>query len=58
MTVNPAEVRMLTECLANLEYLFEKIPEPKVKQSFQKQRDGCEDRLAELESMQKAATQS
>jgi len=58
MTVNPAEVQMLRESLANLEYLIEKVPESEVKQSFKAQRDRCLDRLAELESMQKAATQS
>jgi hypothetical protein len=58
MTVNPAEVEMLRESLANLEYLIEKSFEPDVKQSFIEQRSRCKDRLAELEAMRKAATQS
>ena len=58
MSVNPAEVQMLRESLANLEYLIAKDFEPEVKQSFVEQRNRCKDRLAELEAMRKAATQS
>jgi hypothetical protein len=50
MVVNPAEIRMLQECLLNLEYLIEKIPDPECKQSFTEQRERCKGRLAELES--------
>jgi hypothetical protein len=32
MVVNPAEIRMLQECLLNLDYLIEKIPDPECKQ--------------------------
>jgi hypothetical protein len=42
----------------SLEYLIEKVPDPELRQSFCEQRARCKDRLAELEFLQKAATQS
>jgi hypothetical protein len=53
MEFSPAEIKMLRESLANLDYLIEKVSEPEVNQSFREQRDRCKNRLAELESMQK-----
>jgi glutathione S-transferase len=58
MTFNPAEVKLLSESLVSLEYLIEKVPDPELRQSFCEQRARCKDRLAELEFLQKAATQS
>jgi hypothetical protein len=49
---------MLKESIANLEYLIAKLPQPEFKQSFSEQKERCMKRLAELEAVQKAATQS
>jgi hypothetical protein len=54
MAVNKAELKMLKQSIANLNYLIEKAPESNNKESYREQRGRCEDRLAELEAAKSA----